>query len=127
MDKNKLTFDAPCVFEDGCRIWTRIDNKPIGYATLSRNDNIAKLCDIYIYDKSWHLFTLLPKLKIGKNYRNKGYGTELLLYVFQFCTAQHIDVITGTVNGEISRLIPWYKSLGFNVRGKNKLYKKLRS
>lgn len=105
----------------GCKIKIFQGNICVGYANLCRNENVATLADIYVHDRSRSLCKLLPKLRIGCNYRQKGIGSALLKRVIVFCKQNGISTIKGIAKGDLSILVPWYKGYGFSIGENNEI------
>jgi len=118
---NEIEISYPEMFEEGGRIRMSQKGFPIGYALLTRKENIAILCDIFIYNDSPRRFRFFSWFKIRKNYRGLGYGSDLLVKTIEFCKRYGVDEIKGEAKGDLAILVPWYKKHGFTVIH-NKIY-----
>ncbi len=68
---------------------------------------------LFKYSKSLRLYSiaLLPEQQ------NKGYGHDLMQYVFDFAKQHHYERILLEVSSKNNKVIDWYKSKGFNASG----------
>jgi len=97
----------------------------IGIAKLSRNENVAALGDIIVYNnKKRRVFNFLP-IYSKTNYRQKGVGTKLLQKTIIFCKEKGITEIKGKAMGDLDIIIPWYTKNGFTVNKENEIHMNL--
>jgi len=107
--------------EDTMIITAEINNLVIGRAVVSKDENKWYLGDITVSDlsdtKIWYKIRALGTLR---NYRGKGYGTQLLKTVIAKAKAGNVTLINGTVSGkDPARLGRWYTKHGFQVDHNN--------
>jgi len=125
MDQIKIEF--PKKLEDVGKIQMSRNRWAVGYVKLIRNNNTVILADIYIYDRSTRVFQFLFNFKREKNFRRRGFGSELLAKIIEFCKNHGIVEIKGTAKGDLDMLIPWYEKHGFAIDANNGIYLKLNS
>ena len=113
------------MFNDSVKIQMSQNGIPVGFTMLIRKGHIAILGDVYIYNHSRSIFRFFPWLKVGKNYRRLGHGSDLLLKTIEFCKKHGIEEIKGEVRGDLAILVPWYRQLGFTVHNNNEIHLKL--
>ena len=127
MSQQKLRFEFPVSLERYGAVRAFLGKNQIGIAKLTRNGTIAKLADIQITDIEIYWFALVPFIKKRLSYKGKGYGSQLLNAVVEYCTSQKIERLEGDVVGNLDFLIPWYKRHGFRVEGGNKIIRTLKT
>ncbi len=99
------------------------NGNPIGFATVALDGEKAKLSDLIVYDKyvyAWPNLVLIPvdfRIRRKRNYRNLGIGTRLLSAAIEHAKTLGCIQMTGHMNGDLDRLIPFYTSFGFVVNG----------
>ena len=119
---NEIEISIPDVFDHLGKIKLTKDRQDVGYANLIRKENTAVLCDIYIYDNSRPLIKYIPWVRVGINFRNRGYGSYLLKNVIEYCKYHDIKEITGKASGDLDLLFPWYTKHGFTFNENKEIH-----
>jgi GNAT superfamily N-acetyltransferase len=132
-DKGVIHIQGPSMFEVICpsefshyaTLRAYDAGEYVGVAKLSRNGDSAGLLDIVIEDRVVRSISWLPYFNRRICHRNKGYGTQLLACVIDFCAKHDVKRVYGKAVGNMEVLIPWYKKHGFSIDKDNHIEKVL--
>jgi len=92
--------------EESIHFLAFLEKTPIGCARIRLIDNSAKL----------------ERIAILKEYRCKGYGSELTNFLIKYCKVKNYDKIW--LNSQIN-VVDFYRKFGFKVRGEKFLEAKI--
>lgn len=95
-----------------------------GLADLPITEKSAELIGIEIPNRVPHWHQRLARLGLLTSYRNRGLGTILLNRVARGLEEAGVENIWGKMGGDTSRLVAWYRSLGFVVDSESGLIQK---
>ena len=113
MYETRLTWNSPFL-----SMFIEWRGMPIAYAHLNLQGERAELSDIRVNPSVGTKYSLLRQF-LGcvrkRNFQGRGLGSQLLKLVIDEVHLHGVRKIEGTMEGDIDRLTPWYKSFGFTI------------
>lgn len=88
---------------------------PVGHLDVAIDGRAAELIEIYIQERLPHWHPLLRRLGLWAGYRGRGLGTILLEHVLAKLADRGVVAVWGKMGGDETLLVPWYRSIGFDV------------
>lgn len=110
---DECTFDLD--LEDSPKGWISWLGTPAGYVDVATELDAAELIDIYIQPRFPHWHPILRRLGLKVSFRGRGLGTILLEETLSRLRDAGVRRVRGKMTGDAQRLVPWYRSMGFNV------------
>ena len=115
---------APILFDEFDTFWSsnilkkelESDNSFLFVAKY--DDEIVGFASIWCVLEEAHLTNIVIK----RAYRKRGFATEFLSYLFEFCKNSGMNTLTLEVNSHNQPAFLLYKKLGFTVVGKRPNY-----